>query len=180
MHLRPFGAGARDVTSHNREQRDRQTLSTISPERDILAEFSNCQTLRPTQISKLVKNLGIPFSALVADEGYATFVVKADRICFLPDCKFEFERYSQGDTTAVSAATIVCRDELGDMADLCAWDVATNRAALWLGRVAMLGEQVPLEPRIGEPLMVFLRLLNGFVLNAAASLSWTRTARAHC
>jgi hypothetical protein len=45
-------------------------------------------------------------------------------------------------------------DDLGDPLDLAAWEPETGRLALWLGRVAMLGQGNLYGWRIGEPLVV--------------------------
>ena len=45
-------------------------------------------------------------------------------------------------------------DDLGNPLDLAAWEPETGRLALWLGRLAMLGQDNLYGWRVGEPLIV--------------------------
>jgi hypothetical protein len=75
-------------------------------------------------------------------------------VCFLSGGRFEFARYLRDAAGNVLAVIIPARDETGELADLAALNLDTGALAMWRGRVAMLGQENILAPRIGEPLLV--------------------------
>jgi hypothetical protein len=75
-------------------------------------------------------------------------------VCFLSGGRFEFARYLRDATGNVLAVIIPARDETGELADLAALNLDTGALATRQGRVAMLGQENILAPRIGEPLLV--------------------------
>ena len=79
--------------------------------------------------------------------------LQAEPVVFLPNDRFEFARNLRDAAGAEIAALIPCRDESGDITDIAAWELTSDKTALWRGAVGMLGED-NLEPRLDEPLLV--------------------------
>jgi hypothetical protein len=124
--------------------------SQVIGSKPVVNEYELCRYLRPNEIGRLCKKWEIPFSALLSDPGYREFVVKVDRVAFNELGYFEFERYRHDDSVYNPALIVVARDELAEPCDLVAWAPATGKFACWHGRVSMLGEQIPLEPRMDD------------------------------
>ena len=82
-----------------------------------------------------------------------------------------------GNTSAVPAFVMICRDWDGVTADIVAFN--KDRLALWLRRASAIGEQLVLGPHLGEPLQVFDSIwawLRGG-RDGIFPVDWTRTAR---
>jgi hypothetical protein len=77
-----------------------------------------------------------------------------DPVVFLKNGRFEFARYARDAAAAVIAVVFLAPDELGNPLDIAAWEPETGRLALWVSRVAMLGQDKLYAWRIGEPLIV--------------------------
>ena len=75
-------------------------------------------------------------------------------VVFLPGNRFEFARHARDASGAVGAVVFLASDDLGNPLDLAAWEPETGRLALWLGRLAMLGQDNLYGSRVGEPLIV--------------------------
>jgi hypothetical protein len=75
-------------------------------------------------------------------------------VVFLPNNCFEFARDARDASGAVVAVVFHAPDDLGNPLDIAAWEPETGRLALWLGRVAMLGQDNLYGWRVGEPLVV--------------------------
>ena len=63
-------------------------------------------------------------------------------------------RHARDASGAVGAVVFLASDDLGNPLDLAAWEPETGRLALWLGRVAMLGQDNLYGWKVGEPLIV--------------------------
>jgi hypothetical protein len=106
-----------------------------------------CKDLTPKSIAWLTAKNVHP-DVLGWDNG--GFAIKAATV------KWEGGQWFDFDPFGPWALIIACRDERGDVADLCAWSPADGVAALWLGHVAMLGEEAVLRPRAdGDKLWVW-------------------------
>jgi hypothetical protein len=128
--------------------------STSDLASEILSACTDCRALTPGELGCFNKH-GIPSDALAFNQPRKHFKVLAAPIVRLPADRFEFAQYHRGDEKPVNAAIIVCRNELDDLADIAAWVPAENETALWLGRVAMLGQENTLAPRLGDPLFAY-------------------------
>lgn len=107
----------------------------------------HCTDLAPKEISWFAAKAVHPDALGWGDKHFA---IKAAAV------KWESDRWFDFDIEGKRAAIIVCRDERGDVADLCAWSPADGVAGLWLGHVAMLGEEAVLRPRAdGDKLWVW-------------------------
>ena len=124
-------------------------MSTSAAMSDVLRDHALGQPLRQTQIDAFVGK-GVPPLALARSSLGLYGFINRDRVVFLGD-RFEFAR-NLPDHDGVGAFTFVCFDEDGEPADIAAW--RPPEIALWLGSVAMLGEEQVLGIRLGEPLRV--------------------------
>lgn len=125
---------------------------------DLVAEHLQCDSLTPKAVRWLLRQ-GIPPTAILAGDvpmlcAEVTFAGK----------RFEFARHRPSDDV-VTAFVLPVFDQWGDNTDLAAWH-PTEGVALWLGNVAMLGEEQVQQPRLGEPLEVH-----------ATVLAWLRSNR---
>jgi hypothetical protein len=80
--------------------------------------------------------------------------MEVEPVVFPPNDRFEFARYARDASDAAVAVVFHAPDELGNPLDLAAWEPETGHLALWLGRVAMLGQDNLYGWRVGEPLVV--------------------------
>jgi hypothetical protein len=94
--------------------------------------------------------------------GISASAIETDLYCSSGPLRFASvvfsERYFdfavEGNASAVPAFIVIARDELGVTDDMVAFD-GQGRLATGLGRARLLGEQMILAPRLGEPLRVF-------------------------
>jgi hypothetical protein len=112
--------------------------------------FKNSRRLDEAQRAWLLAR-GISASAIETDPyrssgplRFASVVIGAQYFDFAAD----------GDASAVPAFIVIARDVFGVTDDLVAFD-GQGRLAPGLGRARLLGEQLILTPRFGEPLRVF-------------------------
>jgi hypothetical protein len=84
----------------------------------------------------------------------STAGLHAETVVFAPNSLFEFARDARDASDAVLALVFMAPDDLGNPLDLAAWEPETDRLALWLGRVSMLGQNNLYGWRVGEPLIV--------------------------
>jgi hypothetical protein len=118
---------------------------------DILGAYVDfCDDLNEEQLDFL-RSRGIPAAALGFDNKRRHFKIRTSRVVFLDLARFEFAYCFRGDRERLTATIIVCRDELGEVADLCAWSPKLGAPALWLGKIGLLGEENALAPRVGSP-----------------------------
>ena len=114
-----------------------------------MREFDRGRPLSQRHIDGLLST-GISPMALVKTYAGDYSLVSRDMVVMMGDT-FEFGRFmSHGE--AVQAFTFLCMDQDGEPADIAAW--RPPELALWLGRVAMLGEEQALAPRLTGPLRV--------------------------
>lgn len=88
-----------------------------------------------------------------------------------------FDFAAEGEGGATPSFIVICRDWNGVTADIAAFN--KNRLALWLRRAPVIGEQMVLGPRLGEPLQVFDSVwawLRGG-RDGVVPIDWKRTAR---
>jgi hypothetical protein len=112
-----------------------------------------CRDLTANEIAQI----GVPEKALAGDEAKGTFKVSAAPVIWGIGCDggtFMFGQKEDG-SEPVMAVMFVCRDEVGNVADMAAWSPRDSCIGTWQGRVSMLGEENCLKPRLGEPLAVF-------------------------
>ncbi len=137
------------------------TVETLRPERwplDLVAEHLACDSLSPKAVRWLLKQ-GVPASAILADD-----IPMLCREVVLDGRRFEFACHRPSED-AVPAFVFPVFDQYGDNSDLAAWH-PTEGVALWLGTVAMLGEE-QVDPTLrDEPLEVH-----------ASVLAWLRADR---
>ncbi|KMO33896.1 hypothetical protein VQ02_19820 [Methylobacterium variabile] len=89
--------------------------------------------------------------------------LRLDRVVFLRNGRFEFERHLRRDREGVvTAYTVVIRNDRGFVADIAAWHPKSDRLATWLGRCAMLGEDDLYAARLREALRVHLDPIGWF------------------
>jgi hypothetical protein len=112
--------------------------------------FSNSRRLDDTQRAWLLAQ-GISASAMEADPDYASGPLRFASV-FFSDQYFDFAIGT--DAMAVPAFIVIARNEFGVTDDMVAFD-GQGRRATGLGRARLLGEQMILAPRLGEPLRVF-------------------------
>jgi hypothetical protein len=127
------------------------TFNVVS---EILSAYADCRELAPTEREGL-EEIGIPSEAFEFEARKKHFKILAASIIRLPVGRFEFSRYHRGDEEPVTAAIILCRNEINDLADVAAWVPATNEISLWLDRIDMLGQENALAPRLGHPLFAY-------------------------
>ena len=109
---------------------------------DILHEHRYLsRILRQDDVDRL-RAEGVPNEAI-----FQPSLVKRDWVTFLPNDRFEFERYCDHDE-GVLAFVILAENSLGDIADIIAW--RGQRVATWLGSVALAGEEQAYGPRLEE------------------------------
>jgi hypothetical protein len=102
----------------------------------------------------LLREHGIPISAITHDfAGRPNFICE-DRVVLIGNMGFEFARHCKDQSSAVPALTFLARDVIGCVADIVAWHVASGRLVTWIRRVALLGEEEALRPRIDPHLLV--------------------------
>lgn len=90
---------------------------------------------------------GVSDAAMRGDPGLDTAELRAGCVAF--DRRyFDFAR--RADEGARPAFVVIARDEFGIVDDMVAFD-AHGRIGVWLGRAAMLGEQMVDFPRIESP-----------------------------
>jgi hypothetical protein len=101
-----------------------------------------------------------------------------DSVVFAPRGQFDFARDLRDASGAVVALIIPTFDERGELDDLVASDLDTGVLAGWLGRSAMLGAEMILAPRLGEPLRVVsdVRIWLGANREALVILDWQKAA----
>jgi hypothetical protein len=100
--------------------------------------------------------------AWVLARGISPSAIETDPYCASGPLRFASvvfgERYFdfavEGDPSALPAFIVIARDQFGVTDDLVAFD-GRGRLAPGLGRARLLGEQMILAPRLGEPLRVF-------------------------
>jgi hypothetical protein len=112
--------------------------------------FNNSRRLDDTQRAWLLAR-GISASAMEADPYWASGPLRFASIAF-GEQYFDFA--VDADASAVPAFIVIARDEFGVTDDLVAFD-GQGRLAPGLGRARLLGAQMILGPRLGEPLRVF-------------------------
>jgi hypothetical protein len=127
-----------------------EIISCAGAEVSPLAEYRICRSLNGHEIERLI-TLGVTASAIGGSYSEGEFCLAADEVVFLDCERFEFARYAKGGE-AVNACIFLCRDQLGEIADLVAG--RGEFLASWLGRVSMLGEHNALAPRLGHGLTV--------------------------
>jgi hypothetical protein len=112
--------------------------------------FSNSQRLDEAQRAWLLAE-GISASAMEADPYRASGPLRFASVAF-GEQYFDFAVGT--DAMAVPAFIVIARNEFGVTDDMVAFD-GQGRLATGLGRARLLGEQMILAPRLGEPLRVF-------------------------
>ena len=81
--------------------------------------------------------------------------VRIDRVAFLSNDRFEFERHLKRERAGVMTAyTVVLRNVRGYEADIAAFHPRTGRVATWLGACALMGEEELYGARLRERLLV--------------------------
>jgi hypothetical protein len=101
------------------------------------------QLLLPPRLDwlKRLREIGVSVDALAEPELPAQAqVVVSDG--------FIFDFADKADETAVDAVIFLARDELGDPADLVAWEPRRNRMAAWWGDAPLLGMDELYAPRL--------------------------------
>ncbi|MGY2052392.1 hypothetical protein [Methylobacterium sp. JK268] len=89
-------------------------------------------------------------------DGYA-HPVRIDRVAFLGNDRFEFERHLRRERDGVvTAYTVTVRDVRGYVADIAAFHPRSGRVAVWRGACAMLGEEELFCARMRDALRVHL------------------------
>lgn len=125
----------------------------IYSQQDVFDAWDEC---RDVKRKALVSTYGIPYAAINGDpKPDHGFALKAASVLFYDGCRFEMASLARDPEGACEAIIVPCRDEFGDLADLCAWDPINHRVGLWLGRVTMLGEHHVTRTRLGLPLPVY-------------------------
>ena len=120
-----------------------------------VAFFASTVNPKQTQLAMLVDRLGVPATALANDndgEGFAIGVAKIEKT----GRRFEFVEDGS------NAVVIVARDEAGEPADLVAWLPNEGWFGAWFDALPLLGMHDLFAPRLGEPLPVFLDILDWF------------------
>lgn len=123
---------------------DIEKQRTVVCDDDVEQFYEQLPPLRFTELRSL-QALDIQLDALRGPEAPA----KRHRVVFhtgRPFFDFAGERRVEGD--GLPAIIFLARDELGQPADLVAWEPAKGRLAAWLGRVALLGADQLWAPRI--------------------------------
>lgn len=137
-----------------------QSMHTVD---DVACEFAACPPL-PPEIVNAGARAGIPWQKIKARidrsieiAGWPAFYApRADRVVFLDDGRFEFaDACDYGDT--IGAMIFLALGEGGAELDLVAW-APPRPAALWLGRVGMLGAEELHRVTPFEPLRVFFEV----------------------
>jgi hypothetical protein len=103
-----------------------------------------------------------------------------EAVVFVPGCQFEFGRNLCDATGAVVALIIPALDGIGEIEDLVALDLDSGALARWRGRAAVLGAEMILAPRLGDPLRVFpdARAWLGGNCEGVMILDWRKAAAA--
>ena len=124
---------------------------------DVTSAYKRCSPLMKSDLDWLIDQQKIPKSALEFDyPKIPVSPIKQASVSFSNAQRFDFNWEREDGYSASRALIIPCRDEAGDLADLAAWDPLTQQIALWVGRVAMLGQQNVLAPRLSMALKVQL------------------------
>ncbi|MDE3176810.1 MAG: hypothetical protein KGM15_11970 [Pseudomonadota bacterium] len=88
--------------------------------------------------------------------GYDAFdALHVEPVCFLPSGRFELARDMRDQTGALLAVIVPCRNDLGFLDDLCAWEISTDKLAWWRGAAALIGESYFAEPWVDDGVRVF-------------------------
>jgi hypothetical protein len=145
LHLKPWGASL--IAAH-----------------EIAEEFfSNSRRLDNAQRAWVLAH-GVSASAIEADPYCSSGPLRFASVVF-GEQYFDF--VTDDCASAVPAFIVIARDQFGVTDDLVAFD-GRGRLSPALGRARLLGEQMILAPRLGEPLRVF----EGVVI-----LDWESAAR---
>ena len=131
--------------------------AAVTPTADLLAEYLACEDLGPAAARWLVRQ-SVPDAALFV--GQQGVPVLAATVSFGRGC-FEFERHHAGDAPCRALVWPVW-DEWGDQVDLAAWNPRSGAVGVWLGRVAMLGQEQLHRRAKGERLIVHATVLDWF------------------
>lgn len=118
---------------------------------DVMMAYSrHCRDLTINERVSLEKR-GVPAAAIDFDDGEKQFKLRAASVLW-EGPYFTIDMTAKAGQRVIA---IVCRDECGEVADLAAWAPGDDRTGLWLGSVAMLGEEAVLRPRLeGDKLWV--------------------------
>jgi hypothetical protein len=152
----------------------------VSPIADQVAlEYALCHSVSDIDIQYLTEVRRIPRQVLVYDRLGNNCELVSDRVVFLDGGRFEFVRNCRDhgwDDDDAAAVIIPCNDRLGDRTDLVAWSPVDDKAALWLGRVSVIGEETIFAPRLGEPLAVHASMVDWLCChrNGIVILDWQR------
>jgi hypothetical protein len=146
--LRPFGLKSR--RSRAGISPNARSLSAVCEPPHEIAEafFANSRSLDAGERAWLGAR-GISDTAIESDPYCASGPVRRATVVF--GQYFNFVTEDEGD--AAPAFVVICRGWDGVTADIAAFD--ETRFALWLGQAPVLGEQLVLAWRLGEPLRVF-------------------------
>jgi hypothetical protein len=123
----------------------------MPPRSDVLWIYANRDICRPLTDSEIDK-LDLEPTSLWWDPARKLYQVMTAKVAWDHGCWFDFG------TSAVSERVVIfiCLDECHDAVDLAAWSPKEGRVGLWLGNVAMLGQETAHAPRLGaEALRVY-------------------------
>ena len=114
----------------------------------VAEEFKLCKNLNGSHLAWFRRH------GITASQIGRVYMLR-DKVVFLSSTAFEFLRYCpSGDEETVEAYIFMAGDSSHHWVDLVAWHPKTKRLASLMGRVAMLGEEHALAPRLSEGLRV--------------------------
>lgn len=97
-----------------------------------------------------------PLDLVMTWDGFA-HPVRIDRVAFLANDRFEFERHLKREREGVvTAYTVVVRNARGIEADIAAFHPRSGRVATWRGTCALMGEEELFGARMRDALRVHL------------------------
>lgn len=136
------------------------------------AFFINSRALNDADRAFL-RDRGISDAALESDPFCASGPIRRATVVF-GEQFFNFAVPEEGD--AAPAFVVICRGWDGATADIAAFN--EDRFALWLGQAPVLGEQLVLAWRLGEPLRVFESVWDWLRADrdGVVPIDWRRTA----
>jgi hypothetical protein len=102
----------------------------------------------------LLREHGVSESAITHDFASQPSLIRQDQVVLVGETGFEFARYLKDQSEAISVLTFLARDVTGCVADIVAWDPSSGGLTTWVGRVALLGEEEALRPRLDRHLLV--------------------------
>jgi hypothetical protein len=130
--------------------------------REIEQRLYACAHLQQADLDRLVR-AGIPKTAIWRPD-----CIARASVVFHPKRLFDFAEEVKDGGEVGDAYIVLARSEMGDVADLVAWQPRSSNVASWLGRTAILGAECVYRARLSG---------NGALVVHDDPLAWLRAER---